>query len=492
MTKDIHCYAPVRSSLLMTRLSGLLVSLWLAGCTVGPDYERPKMDLPGQYNTDVPQSAASHAPQAEGESKATVAVIENWWRLFNDPELDRLEALALANNADLQMAVARIAQAQGMALQAGSAQYPSLSLQGSGTRASQGAAASPSGVDYLDNNYQGSLGFSYEIDLWGKVRRSVESADAQLKASLFDRDSVRLVLEGSVAKAYMNLRTLDAQIMVTQHSIHTRRETLRIAQAKLAGGLVSPLDINQATATLASLQATQSELVRQRAIVQNQLAVLTGVLDLKIPAAGLDALPVPPVPPAGLPSALLEGRPDIRKAEEQLVSANAQIGVAKANFFPSFSLTGLYGAQSVGFTDFISAGGTVWAATIGLTQPIFSGWRLSGQLDTAKGKQQEALANYIRTVRIAFAEVGDSMTSVQQTLEGESHLTRQVDASTKAQQIAILRYEAGYVDYLTVLEAQRVANEASLAYARNRGSRLQASVDLFRALGGGWQPEIKR
>jgi outer membrane protein, multidrug efflux system len=377
-------------------------------------------------------------------------------------------------------------------LQAGAAQYPNLSLEGSGTRSSQGAAASPSGIDYLDNNYQGSVGFSYEIDLWGKVRRSVESADAQLKASVFDRDSVRLVMEGSVAKAYINLRALDAQIKVTESSIHTRRETLRIAQAKLAGGLVSPLDINQAKATLANLQATQSELVRQRAIVQNQLAVLTGVLDLKIPARGLDALPVPPVPPAGVPSELLEGRPDIRKAEEQLVSANAQIGVAKANFFPSFSLTGLYGAQSVGMTNFLSAGGSVWAATLGVTQPLFTGWLLSGQLDTAKGKQQEALANYIRTVRVAFAEVGDAMTSVQQTQESESHLAAQVEASTKAQQISILRYEAGYVDYLTVLESQRVANEASLAYARNRGSRLQASVDLFRSLGGGWQPEIKR
>jgi outer membrane protein, multidrug efflux system len=473
-----------RSSVFSLRLH-LLAALLVTGCTVGPDYERPKMDLPGTYNADVPQSAPA-------TSKTPVEIRQDWWTLFNDPELNRLESLALANNADLQIAVARIAQAQGLALQAGAAQYPSLSLEGSGTRASQGAAASPSGIDYLDSNYQGAVGLAYEIDLWGKVRRSVESADASLKASIFDRDSVRLVLEGSVAKAYINLRALDAQIKVTDSSIHTRRETLRIAQAKLAGGLVSPLDINQARATLANLQATQSELVRQRAIVQNQLAVLTGVLDLKIPASGLDALPVPPVPPAGMPSELLEGRPDIRRAEEQLVSANAQIGVAKANFFPSFSISGLYGAQSIGMTNFLTAGGSVWAATLGLAQPLFTGGLLTGQLDSAKGKQQEALANYIRTVRIAFAEVGDAMTSVQQTQESESHLATQVEASTKAQQISILRYEAGYVDYLTVLESQRVANEASLAYARNRGSRLQASVDLFRSLGGGWQPEIKR
>jgi multidrug efflux system outer membrane protein len=290
----------------------------------------------------------------------------------------------------------------------------------------------------------------------------------------------------------MNLRALDAQIKVTGSSIQTRRDTLRIAQAKLDGGLVSPLDINQAQATLSSVQAVQSELVRQRAIAQNQLAVLTGKLDLKIPAGGLEHLPVPPLPPVGLPSELLEARPDVRKAEEQLVSANAQIGVAKANFFPSFSLSGLYGAQSVGMTNFLSAGGSVWAATVSAMQPVFTGWLLTGQLDSAKGKQQEALANYVKTVRTAFAEVGDSMISVQQTRESGEHLSVQVASATKAQQISILRYQGGYVDYLTVLEAQRVANDASLAYARNRGTQLQASVDLFRALGGGWQSEFKR
>jgi len=474
MTKRIHlCLA--------------LSVIGLSACTVGPDYERPQLDLPGQYNADVAQSTSADAP-----FKNKVVIQQDWWTLFNDPELDKLEALALANNADLQIAIARIAQAQGLALQAGAAQYPSLSLEGSGTRASQGAAASSSGIAYLDNNYQGSAGFSYEIDLWGKVRRSVESADATLKASVFDRDSVRLVLEGSVAKAYMNLRALDAQIKVTANSIQTRRDTLRIAQAKLDGGLVSPLDINQAQATLSNIQAVQSELVRQRAIAQNQLAVLTGKLDLKIPAGDLETMPVPPVPPVGLPSELLETRPDVRKAEEQLVAANAQIGVAKAKFFPSFSLSGLYGAQSVGFTNFLSAGGSVWAATLGAMQPLFTGGLLTGQLDTAKGKQQEALANYVKTVRVAFAEVGDAMVSVQQTRETEAHLSLQVAASTKAQRISILRYQGGYVDYLTVLEAQRVANEASLAYARNRGSQLQASVDLFRSLGGGWQPESKR
>ena len=456
--------------------------LGLTACTVGPDYERPKLDIPGQYNAEVPVSGSPSAGQPS-------VMRADWWTLFNDAELNRLVSLALANNADLKMAFARIVQAQGLAMQAGAAQYPSLSLNGSGTRASKGPAASGTGLTYQDNNYTGNVGLSYEIDLWGQVRRSIESADAQVKASVFDRDTVRLALEGSVVGAYVNLRSLDAQIHVTDDSIRTRRESLRIVQARFAGGLVSPLDINQAEATLASLQATQAELVRQRAVVQNQLAVLTGQLDLNIKAGDLSALPLPPMPPVGIPSELLEVRPDVRKAEEQLVSANAQIGVAKANFFPSFSLTGLYGAQSVGFSNFLGANGAIWAATLGVMQPLFTGGALTGALNTAKGKQQEAAANYVKTVRTAFGEVSDALVSVRQRHETEQYLSVQVKASSKAQQIAIARYQNGYADYLYVLDAQRVANEAGLAYARNRGARLLASVDLFKALGGGWQEE---
>lgn len=466
-------------------LSLLGVMLFLAGCTVGPDYERPKIDLPISYNNALPSTAAAQ------EARSSV-VKRDWWTLFDDSELNQLEALAMANNADLQMAVARIAQAEGLAMQAGAAQYPSLSLNGSGTRSSKGAAASSNGLTYLNNNYVGNASVTYLIDFWGQVRRSVESADAQVKASVFDRDTVQLALEGSVARAYINLRTLDAQIKVTEHSIQTRKETLRIAQARLAGGLVSPLDINQAESTLAALQAGQADLVRQRAVVQNQLAVLTGKLDLNIAASDLTALPLPPMPPAGIPSELLEARPDVRKVEQQLVSANAQVGVATAAFFPSFTLTGLYGAQSVGFSNFLGANGSIWAATLGVVQPLFTGGALTGALDTAKGKQQEVAANYVKTVRTAFGEVSDALVSVRQTREAELHLTEQVRASGNAQRIAIIRYQNGYSDYLYVLEAQRVANEANLAYARNRGARLLASIDLFKSLGGGWQPQAAK
>lgn len=471
----------------------LVCALVLIGCAVGPDYERPKLDLPAHYNDDHALKPTTDFGVDVKVATTDIAIQPDWWVLYNDPELNKLEAAALDNNADLQMAIARIAQAQGLALQAGAAQYPSLGLQGSGTRASQGPAASSTGTYYMNNSFQGGVTLAYELDIWGQVRRSVESADAQVKASVFDRDSVRLTLTGTVAKTYIALRALDAQIKVTQDSVRTRQETLRIAKAKLDGGLVSPIDVNQAMATLASLQATNAELVRQRAVTQNQLAVLTGQLDLKLPAGDLNNLPIPPVPPAGLPSTLLEARPDVRKAEEQLVSSNALIGVAKANFFPSLNITGQYGAQTTsGFANFLTANGAIWAAALGLTQPLFTGGQLTGQYNTAQGKAQESLANYVKTVRTAFSEVGDALVTVRQTLEAEDFLTVQVGASSKAQQLAILRYQSGYVDYLNVLDAQRAANEASLAYVQNRSSRLQASVDLFKALGGGWKEEKLR
>jgi multidrug efflux system outer membrane protein len=262
-----------------------------------------------------------------------------------------------------------------------------------------------------------------------------------------------------------------------------------VANAKLEGGLVSPIDVNQGKAALASVQASLSEVTRQRAITQNQLGVLTGKLELSISPGDVRQLPAPPLPPEGLPSTILESRPDVNRAEQDLIAANARIGVAKAGLFPTFSLVGLFGAQSVAFSSFLTSQSSVWSAGLGLVQPIFSGGLLQERLEYAKAQQQEALGGYVKIVRNAFGEVSDALISVQQTLQTEQYLEQQVQASSKAQELAVLRYEAGYVDFLNVLESQRVANEANLAFVINRSARLQASVDLFKALGGGWIAE---
>lgn len=459
----------------------ILITTGIAGCTLGPDYVRPASVLPEAYR------------KADLSDKGPVGVIptdasvkKDWWTLFNDSQLDVLMQAALADNADIQIAIARLSQAEAIAKQAGAALYPTLNLGASGTRASSGTVASPSGVAVSANTTQAGFSTSYEIDVWGRVRRNVESATALVNASRYEQVSVSLTLSGLLANSYLRIRSLDAQIAVLKDSVLTRQNSLRVAQAKFDGGLTSPIDVSQATAALASSQATLSELTRQRGVVQNQLGVLTGKLDLVLDAGDLRKLPVPPLPPAGLPSTLLENRPDVNRAEQDLRAANARIGVAQAGLFPTLSLTGLFGAQSVDFSAFLSGQSAVWSAGLGLVQPVFSGGLLQGRLDFAKAQQQETLGNYVKVVRGAFGEVSDALVSVSQTLQTEQYLTIQVEAAAKAQGLAVLRYEAGYVDFLTVLESQRVANEASLAFVINRSARLQSSVDLFKALGGGW------
>lgn len=467
--------SPLRS------LCSFLLLLGLSGCLLGPDYKRPDIALPQGFNTGDGATSATAMQATPG-----VSVKTDWWTQFGDKTLNSLVETARLENADLQIALGRLAQAEALARQAGAAQYPTLNMTGAGTRASTGTSVSPTGVGLQTNTSQLGLATSYELDVWGRVRRNIESASSLAAASAYDRDSIALTISALVSNTYMRLRSLDAQIVVVTNSVQTRADTLRVAQAKLAGGLVSPIDVNQALAARSASQATLSELKRQRAIVQNQLGVLTGKLDLKLDALDLRSLPLPPVPPSGLPSTILESRPDINRVEKELTAANARIGVATANFFPTISLTGVFGSQSVDFSAFLSGRSTVWSASIGLLQPIFTGGALQARLDFANAQQQEVLGNYVKVIRGAFGEVSDALVSVRQTLETEQFLTQQVQAATKAQELASLRYEAGYVDYLNVLEAQRSANEANLAFVINRSQRLQAGVDLFKALGGGW------
>jgi len=451
----------------------------LSGCLLGPDYERPEVPLPESFR-------ASPSVTPTGNVTNEVVLVE-WWTLFNDAVLNDLVASAQKNNADVQIAVARLGQALALARQAGAALYPTLNMTASGTRASSGTSVSPSGVGFQANTAQVGLVTSYEIDVWGRVRRNIESATALATASQYEQDSVRLTLSALVTNTYLRLRSLDAQRDVVMNSVKTRENSLRVAQAKLDGGLVSPIDVSQARAAKAASEANLSELTRQRAIVQNQLGILTGQLQLTLAPVDLRGLPIPPIPPAGLPSTLLESRPDVNRVEQELTAANARIGVATANFFPTLSLTGVFGAQSVDFSAFLSGQSAVWSAGLGLLQPLFTGGSLTARLDFSKAQQQEVLGNYVKVVRNAFGEVSDALVSVSQTLQTERYLTEQVAAATKAQELATVRYEAGYVDYLNVLEAQRVQNEANLAFVLNRSLRLQAGVDLFKALGGGWK-----
>ena len=472
-------------------LAGVLPALALAACTtVGPDYERPDLALPGQYPAEA---TPTKGEKPDADTKATSAEIpEGWWTLYRDPLLEALIASAQQNNADLRLAAARVLEAEAQLREAGAAFYPEVIGGFSATRnrvSERTEPAPPSTAPLERRQHQLLASTSFEVDFWGRLSRLNEAGQALLLSSAYSRDTILLTLAGATAQAYFALRSLDAQIAVLERSIAARADALEIAQARLEAGLASELDVYQARSALADARVQRREAVRQRSLVERQLAQLTGRLDLDVPAGELFALPVPPVPPAGLPSALLERRPDVRAAEQTLVAANAQIGVARAALFPTITLTAALGSQSAEFSKLLSSGAGIWSLGFGLALPLFDAGRREARVDQADAHRVQAVATYQRAIETAFREVSDALVSIEQARASEAELGERLQAARNALELSTLRYESGYSPFLEVLDAQRTANEAELAFVRNRQARLAFSVDLMRALGGGWNPK---
>ncbi|MES1988810.1 MAG: efflux transporter outer membrane subunit, partial [Pseudomonadota bacterium] len=330
-----------------------------------------------------------------------------------------------------------------------------------------------------------------EIDFWGKLRRAKESVRAQILSSRYAKDTVALSLSGLVATNYLTLRSLDSQITLTQESIKSREASLDLTKRRLEGGVASALDVYQAEVASANLSAQLAELTRQRALSLHQLAILTGDLSLNIASADIQALPVPPTPPAGLPSSLLEARPDVAQAEQQMISANANIGVAKAALYPTISLTAGLGGESLELGDILKSAARIWTGGLSLYLPIFDSGKLNSKVDQASAKQKQALASYEGAIQTAFKEVNDALVDLRQNTERENALNRSQIAAKKALDVSENRYKSGYSAYLDVLDAQRVYNDSALSYVQSRQARLAATVSLFKALGGGWQAEVQ-
>lgn len=457
----------------------LALLLFAAGCTtVGPDYERPAVALPAVYAGAEAQQAAR--PAAE------------WWRSFGDAQLDELVAAARAANSDLRLAAARVQEAEGLAREAGAAFYPEV-LAGAGASRSRVSTrtAPPAAAPLERTQYQALASTSFELDFWGRYARTAEAARANLLGARYAHAVVELTLAGAVAQGYFALRALDAQLAVLDETLRLRDESLAIARARLQSGLAAELDVYQAQAALAEAQVQRRETARGRALVERQLGALTGRLDLRLearsPGRDLFALPVPPAPPAGLPSALLERRPDILAAEQQLIAANALIGTARAALFPSISLTGALGAQSAQLSELLASGAGIWSVGFGLTLPIFDAGRRSARVEQAEARRAQALAAYQRSIESGFREVSDALVSLDETAASEADVRARLEAARGALELSTLRYQSGYSPYLEVLDAQRTANDAELALVRNRQARLAFSVDLMKALGGGWR-----
>ena len=455
------------------------LSLSLVSCkTVGSDYKRTEINLPATYG------------EADSAASASNNALKEWWLQYQDPKLNELVALSLKNNTNIALAVARIDEADANMREVGASLYPQVDLSAGATRSKvTELGAFPTFGGAVRNNFNFALSTSYEIDFWGKIKRAKQSAVANALATRAGKDTVELSLIGLVSSNYLQLRGLEAQIAVTKNNQTSRKVALSLNQRRLAGGVASSLEVSQAEVAVSNLDAQLIELTRLRALSLHQLAVLTGQLDLTLAEGDLRTLAVPPTPPAGLPSKLLENRPDIREAEQNLIAQNAKIGVAKAAMYPSISLTGSLGAESVDLGDILKAGARIWSFGLGLDLPIFDSGRRQSRVEQADARQKQALAQYQTAIQNAFREVNDALITRRLNAEREQAYMRSETSAKQALTVAENRYKSGYSAYLEVLDAQRVHNDASLAVVQAKQATFLATVELFKALGGNWKAE---
>lgn len=457
-------------------LSAAVVAAGLSGCMLlGPNYKRPEVNVPATY--------------PEPSTAGALSVPADWWRLYRDPLLDDLVSSGLQKNSDVRLAVARVQEAEALLREANSTFLPEIDVNASAgrSRASTRTGTLPPTVAAIRSNYLLSANTSFELDFWGRLRRGRESAAAQYLSSRYGRDVVALTLAAAIAQTYFNLRSLDAQIGVSGETLRAAADSQDIAKTRADAGLTSDLDFNQAAANRAQVAAQITELRRLRAIALHQLGVLTGNLDVQVPPGDLARIPSPPLPPEGLPSTLLERRPDVRQAEATLRSANALIGVARAAQFPTLSLTGAVGTQSRDLSNLFSAGSGIWSIGLGVVGPVLDWGRYKARTEQAQARANQAAATYEKTAQTAFREVADALSNVRLAAETETDLRERVDRASNTLKLANMRYTSGYSAYIEVLDAQRTLNDAQLALVRNRQQYLAYTVDLMNALGGGWQ-----
>ena len=469
-------------------LAGLLMgtaSAQASFLTVGPDYQTPSNSVPAYYKS------AEYGNWKEGEPLDNVPKGE-WWQIFGDTNLDSLEIEALQANQDLKAAVARVDQARATARIARGELLPALGFDPNYTRQRYSPNQDPSFGNVTANTYSTPLDLSYEVDLWGRVRRSFEGARADAQASLAEFYNVQLTLQSDVAQNYFALRSMDAEIATVSGNVDLWKEQVKLTQSRYNGGIGSELEIAQAQTQLATTEAELAALAQRRDELENAIAILAGQDPTTFKLAAFTTQswrPQPPQIPAGLPADLLQRRPDVAAAERQLASANAKIGVAKAAFFPVLTLTGSGGYLSGDVESLFNWDSRTWSIGPSLSLPIFAGGRNRANYKRAWAAYDEALANYRQQVLIAFGDVEDSLSDIRHLADQNSAQELAVKNARRAADLATDRYRSGIVAYIEVVDANRDALSAERANAQLAGQRLIASVQLIKALGGGWEEQ---
>jgi len=470
-----------------TTITLLLVvgSLAAGPLTVGPDYKPPTNAAPDRYKAEdlgdwKQGSPLDHVPKGA------------WWEVFGDDSLNELERRATESNQDLMAAIARVDQARASARVARGELFPSLDANPSWKRERFSPNQVPSFGDITANTIRIPLDLSYEIDLWGRVRRGFESARADAQASVAALHNALLTLQGDVAQNYFLLRAIDAEISTMTRTVELRKEQVQLVRSRFEGGIGNELDVARAETELAGAEADAASLAKRRAELENAIAVLVGANPAAFRLSSRDAVdwkPKTPVIPYGLPSDLLERRPDVAEAERQLASANARIGIAKAAFFPVLRLTGSGGYVSADIDNLFNWEGRIWSIGPSLSLPIFAGGRNRASLKRSRSVFEEAIAKYRQRILIAFGEVENSLAGLHHLSIQAAAQDRALASSRRAGELAGERYRAGIVSYLEVVDANRATLQTERASVQLTGQRLVATVQLVKALGGGWKEE---
>jgi multidrug efflux system outer membrane protein len=448
-----------------------------SGCSLGPNYHRPDVEIPVDWHWKeaVPRDEESKGP---------------WWEVFNDPELDRLQQLAVENNQNLKAAIARIDQARSHARVTAADFFPNVTADPSWQRyktSPNTANNVPFPIQSITaNDFKVPLDFSYEIDLWGKVRRSFESARNEMLASAADYENVLFTLQADVGENYYRLRGVDREIEIFNTAVELRQKNLDIFNARFKAGYTSQLEVVRSTGELSSAKANLADARRRHAAYLNALALLCGsaVSGFDVPSKSVSLQP-PEIKP-GLPSDLLERRPDIAEAERHLAAKNAEIGVAYAAFFPSIKLTGSAGFESAELSDIFSWESRVWSIGPSISIPISALGVNQARVNEVRGAYDEAVAQYRQSVLVAFRDVEDMLSALRFLKEQSGVLGEVISASRKAVELSTAQYKNGIVDYLNVIDAERTRLDNELQLVRVDTERMASTVKLVKAIGGGW------
>lgn len=475
------------------RINGVFLALSLiasTGCAVGPNYNRPKVNVPVTYRgasaEEVAQPSQQNAASTVSQPSSASLGDEKWWDVFQDPELRNLIRTALKNNYDVRIAATRVLEAQAQLGITRADQYPSLGVGGDiADQRSPKIGPIPS---YEVGLGQVTASAAWNLDFWGRYRRATESARANLLANEWAQKQVMATLVASVATSYFQLRQLDLELEISRRTLGSRSESLKLTQTLEQHGINSMLDVRQSEQLVYTAAEEVPDFERQIAQQENAISILLGQNPGDIPR-GLKLTEEPHAPevPTGLPSALLERRPDIREAEQSLIAANAQIGVARSAYFPQISLTGSAGFETPALTSLFTGPAGVWNFGASLTQPIFEGGRIKNNVRFTEAQRQQFLLSYQQTIQGAFRDVSNALVAYRKDREFRVQQEQLLSSAQDAAHLSEVRFKAGTTDYLEVLTNETNSFTAELGLAQARGNELVALVQLYQALGGGWQ-----